>query len=160
MLGTKNIFKFLILLQILILSFVYYIEYAMDIYACKLCKYQRLPFFLNIVCLFLLIIDKKRFYYFLHILCISIVINIGIAFYHLGIERKFFSENQACVIKENAKNEAELLNQLINKQNSGCAEVKFKLFKLSLSELNFLTNIVFLLICVQIIRYEKKQKNR
>tara|TARA_B100000963_G_scaffold338142_1_gene334759 strand:+ start:673 stop:1152 length:480 start_codon:yes stop_codon:yes gene_type:complete len=159
MLNAKNIFKFLILAQILILSSVYYIEYVMDIYACKLCKYQRFPFFFNIICLFLLIVDKKRFYYFLHILCISIVINIGIAFYHLGIERKFFSENQACIVKENAKNEVDLLNQLINKQNNGCAEVKFKLFKLSLSELNFLINIVFLLICVQIIRYEKKQKN-
>ncbi len=159
MLNVQKIFKLLIIIQILILSSAYYIEYVMDIYACKLCKYQRLPFFLNIVCLFLLIIDKKRFYYFINVLCISIILNIGIAFYHLGIERKFFSENQACIAEKNAKNEMDLLNQLVKKQNNGCAEVKFKLFKLSLSELNFLTNIVFLLICIQIIRYEKKQKN-
>ncbi len=159
MLNVKNIFKFLILAQILILLSVYYIEYAMNIYACKLCKYQRLPFFLNIVCLFLLIIDKKRFYHFINVLCISIILNIGIAFYHLGIEHKLFNENQACIAKESAENEMDLLNQLTKKQNNGCVDVKFKIFKLSLSELNFLTNIVFLLICVQIIRYEKKQKN-
>ena len=52
MLSTKNIFKFLILVQILILFSVYYIEYVMNIYACKLCKYQRLPFFFNIALLF------------------------------------------------------------------------------------------------------------
>ena len=52
MLSTKNIFKFLILVQILILFSVYYIEYVMNIYACKLCKYQRLPFFFNIAFLF------------------------------------------------------------------------------------------------------------
>ncbi len=159
MLSAKNIFKFLILVQILILFSVYYIEYAMNIYACKLCKYQRLPFFFNIVLLFFLILNKNRFFYFLHVLCISVIINISIAFYHVGIEREFFKENQACISIETPTNEKELLNQLINNQKSDCKEVRFKLFKLSLSELNLIANIVFLLICVHIIRNEKKQKN-
>ena len=159
MLSTKNIFKFLLLVQILILFSVYYIEYVMNIYACKLCKYQRLPFFFNLAFLFLLIFNKDRFFYFLYVLIISVVINIGISFYHVGIERDFFKENQVCVNKENPKNEKDLLNQLINNQKSGCKEVRFKLFKLSLSELNLIANIVFLLICGHIIRYEKKQKN-
>ena len=159
MLNIKNILKFLILLQFLILFSVYYIEYIMNVYACKLCKYQRIPFFFNILCLFFLILNKKRFHSFLYILCTSIIINIAISFYHVGIERKFFEENQACVTKKNPNNENELLNQLIKKKKSNCADVKFKLFKLSLSELNFITNVVFLIICVHIIRYEKKQKN-
>ena len=155
MLNTKNIFKFLLLVQILILFSVYYIEYVMNIYACKLCKYQRLPFFFNIVLLSFLILNKNRFFYFVYVLCISIVINISIAFYHVGIEHEFFTENQVCISKQAPTNEKDLLNQLINKQK-GCKEVKFKLFKLSLSELNLIANIVFLLICVHIIRYEKK----
>ena len=159
MLNTKNIFKFLLLVQILILFSVYYIEYVMDIYACKLCKYQRLPFFFNLAFLFLLIFNKDRFFYFLYVLIISVVINIGISFYHVGIEREFFTENQICISKKNPKNEKDLLNQLINNQKNGCKEVKFKLFKLSLSELNLITNVVFLLICGHIIRHEKKQKN-
>ena len=157
--STKNIFKFLIFVQVLILCSVYYIEYAMNIYACKLCKYQRLPFFFNIVFLFFLILNKNRFFYFLHFLCISLVINIGIAFYHGGIERGFFTENQVCISKETPVNERDLLDQLIDNEKSGCKEVRFKLFKLSLSELNLIANIVFLLICVHIMRHEKKQKN-
>jgi hypothetical protein len=39
---------------------------------------------------------------------------------------------------------------------SGCSEVTFRLFGLSLSTLNFLTNIVFLILCVQILRNENK----
>tara|TARA_B100000683_G_C12175101_1_gene425991 strand:- start:13 stop:492 length:480 start_codon:yes stop_codon:yes gene_type:complete len=157
--NIKNILKFLILAQILILFSVYYIEYVMDIYACKLCKYQRLPFFLNILCLFLLILNKKRFHFFLYVLSISIIVNISISFYHVGIEREFFTENQVCIANQNAQNEKDLLNQLINDQKDSCANVRFKLFKLSLSELNLITNIVFLMICVHIIRNEKKQKN-
>ena len=156
MLSSKNIFRFLILAQVLILFSVYYIEYAMNIYACKLCKYQRLPFFFNILLLFFLILNKNRFFYFLYVLCISIVINISVAFYHVGIEREFFTENQVCISKKTPTNEKDLLDQLVNKQKSGCKEVKFKLFKLSLSELNLIANIVFLLICVHIIRNEKK----
>ena len=71
----------------------------------------------------------------------------------------FLKKNQVCISKETPKNEKDLLNQLINNQKSGCKEVKFKLFKLSLSELNLIANVVFLLICGHIIRYEKKQKN-
>lgn len=157
--NIKNILKFLILTQILILFSVYYIEYVMNIYACKLCKYQRLPFFLNILCLFFLILNKKRFYYFLYILCISIIVNISISFYHVGIERNFFTENQACTTNQSPQSEKDLLDQLTNKQNDSCANVRFKLFKLSLSELNLITNIVFLIICAHITRNEKKQKN-
>ena len=159
MLNAKNIFKFLILAQILILSSVYYIEYVMDIYACKLCKYQRLPFFFNIAFLLLLILNKNRFFYFLYVLCISLIINISIAFYHVGIEREFFKENQVCISKETPVNEKDLLDLLVNNQRNGCKEVSFKLFKLSLSELNLIVNIVFLSICAHIIRNEKKQKN-
>ena len=91
MLSAKNIFKFLILVQILILFSVYYIEYAMNIYACKLCKYQRLPFFFNIVLLFFLILNKNRFY-FLHVLCISVIINISIAFIMWGLNVNFLKK--------------------------------------------------------------------
>ena len=152
MLSTKNIFKFLIFVQVLILFSVYYIEYVMNIYACKLCKYQRFPFFFNIALLLFLILNKNRFFYFLYVLCISMVINISIAFYHVGIERDFFTENQVCISKKTPTNEKDLLDQLNNNQKSGCKEVRFKLFKLSLSELNLIANIVFLLICVHIIR--------
>ena len=155
---TKNILKFLIYTQILILFSVYYIEYVMDVYACRLCKYQRIPFFLNILLIFL-ILNKKQFYNFIYILLISITINIGIAFYHIGIERGFLADNQVCLADNSSRNEKDLLKELTNQKNRSCANVKYRLFKLSLSELNFLTNIVFLLICVQIIRNEKKYKN-
>ena len=103
MLNTKNIFKFLLFVQILILFSVYYIEYVMNIYACKLCKYQRLPFFFNIALLFLLILNKNRFFYFLYVLVISVVINIGIAFYHVGIEREFFKEKSSLYKQRNSQ---------------------------------------------------------
>lgn len=159
MLNIKILLKCLIVAQILILLIVYYIEHVMHIYACSLCKYQRVPFFVNIILLSFLILDKARFNRLFYILLVSIIINVGISFYHIGIEYKFFTESEACITKDTPENTKDLLNVLINQEKQGCSKVNFKLFNFSLSELNFLINVVFLVICVHIIRNEKKQKN-
>lgn len=79
-----------------------------------------------------------------------------ISTYHIGIEQNIFSESKICTSKDNILNKDELLKQLEKKNDAGCSKVTFKLFGLSLSTLNFFTNIVFLLLCVHILRNEKK----
>ena len=154
--NTEKILKFLLITNILIILTVYYIEYIMGIYACNLCKYQRVPVFINIFLLSILIINKKKFFKSLYILILSITVNIMISTYHIGIEQNIFSESKICTSKENILNKDELLKQLEKKNDAGCSKVTFKLFGLSLSTLNFFTNIVFLLLCVHILRNEKK----
>lgn len=156
MLKTKNIFKYLLAAHILIIIAVYYIEYILDVYACNLCKYQRLPFFLNIIALIFLIINKEKFFKFFYIFIFSVFINIGIATYHVGIEQKIFEESKVCKIDNNINNKEQLLKKLYKKNKPGCSEVTFKLLGFSLSSLNLMTNIVFLLISAHIYRNEKK----
>ena len=69
-----------------------------------------------------------------------------------------FLQKSSLYKQRNSQNEKDLLNQLINNQKSGCKEVRFKLLKLSLSELNLITNVVFLLICGHIISMKKNKK--
>jgi disulfide bond formation protein DsbB len=114
------------------------------------------PVFINIFLLSILIINKKKFFKLLYILILSITINIMISTYHIGIEQNIFSESKICTSKDNILNKDELLKQLEKKNDAGCSKVTFKLFGLSLSTLNFFTNIVFLLLCVHIFRNEKK----
>ena len=154
--NTEKILKFLLITNFLIILTVYYIEYIMGIYACNLCKYQRVPVFINIFLLSILIINKKKFFKLLYILILSITVNIMISTYHIGIEQNIFSESKICTSKDNILNKDELLKQLEKKNDAGCSKVTFKLFGLSLSTLNFFTNIVFLLLCVHILRNEKK----
>ena len=56
----------------------------------------------------------------------------------------------------NVKNKEQLLKELYKKNKPGCSEVTFKLLGFSLSSLNLMTNIVFLLISAHIYRNEKK----
>ena len=159
MFSINNTYKILFGINILILLTVYYIEYGMGVYACNLCKYQRMPFFLNLIILTFLIFDKIKFFKFLYILILSISINILISFYHVGIEQKFFSESKVCSIKKNTNNTSDLLKQLENQGMSGCSKVTFRLFGLSLSTLNLLTNLTFLIICAYILINEQRKKN-
>ncbi len=156
MFKTRKILKYLLTANILIILTVYYIEYIMGIFACNLCKYQRIPYFTNIIILIILIIDKNKFFKFFYILLISTAINITISFYHVGIEQKIFSEAKVCKVKNNVTNKEDLLKNLTNKNDAGCSKVTYKIFGLSLSTLNFFANIVFLLIYVHILRNEKK----
>ncbi len=156
MFETRKILKYLLTANILIILKVYYIEYIMGIFACNLCKYQRIPYFINIIILIILIIDKNKFFKFFYIFLISTAINITISFYHVGIEQKIFSEAKVCKVKNNVTNKEDLLKNLTNKNDAGCSKVTYKIFGLSLSTLNFFANIVFLLIYVHILRNEKK----
>ena len=85
--------------------------------------------------------------------------NILISIYHVGIEQKIFSEIEVCSIKKNTNNTSDLLKQLEKEGMSGCSKVTFRLFGLSLSTLNLLTNLSFLIICIYIFRNEQRQKN-
>ncbi len=156
MFKTQSVLKYLLTINILIILTVYYIEYVFGVYACSLCKYQRIPYFLSILILIILIINKSKFLKFFYILILSVVINIFISFYHIGIEKQVFSESKVCITKNKITKKEDLLKQLTNKNDAGCSKVTFKLFGLSLSTLNFFTNIVFLLVYVHILRNEKK----
>ena len=61
--------------------------------------------------------------------------------------------------KKNTNNTSDLLKQLKKQGMSGCSKVTFRLFGLSLSTLNLLTNLSFLIICIYIFRNEQRQKN-
>lgn len=152
----KQLLQLLLVAHILILLSVYFIEYGMNVYACKLCKYQRIPYFINILILSLLIFDFNKFKKIIYILLLSLFINLGISFYHIGVEQKIFSETKVCKITNQVKSKDDLLKQLNKSGIKGCSEVTFRIFGFSLSTLNFLTNIVFLLLCYHITRNEKK----
>ena len=156
MLKTDHLIKLLLLSSGIILLTVYYIEYIMGIYACNLCKFQRIPFFVNLVILTVLTFNKTKFIKLIYVLILSIIVNICISFYHVGIEQSFFTGTKTCKESQTPSNKEDLLKQLKKKGVSDCSKVEFTLFGLSLSTLNFVTNIVFLGICVQILRYEKK----
>jgi len=103
------IFNFTILIS------AYFIEYILKVPAWTMCIYQRIPFFLSILIIVIFFYKKIDFQKLIIILVFFSLINIGISFYHVGIEQGFFSELSTCKDEINANTTKDLLNQLKSK---------------------------------------------
>ena len=121
----------------LILISTYVIEYKLGYEPCKLCLYERVPYFVSFFLITVMLIFQKFEKITLIAIAIVFVVSTILAFYHFGIEEGFFNESLACAVGDLSKNlsKEELLEQL--KQNSiSCKNVNFQIFGLSLAAIN------------------------
>ena len=134
---NKKVLIFLLSLICIALIFAYIIEFKFDQKPCKLCLYQRIPYFLSIFLILATLFFKSYEKIILLILCLVFIASSVLAFYHFGIEQGFFSETLACVnqnLSEDLSKE-QLLEQL--KENFiSCKDVNFKILGLSLATIN------------------------
>src|SRR6056300_921273 len=143
------IFNFIILIS------AYFIEYILKVPACTMCIYQRIPYFLSILIIVIFFLKKIDFQKLIIILFLFSLINIGISFYHIGIEQGFFNEISTCKDEINASTTKDLLNQLKSKGVVSCKEVGFTIFGLSLATINFIVNTGLILFYWIILKNEK-----
>ena len=155
---TNNIFLIVILaiISLMIISALI-IQYWLGHEPCKLCLYQRIPYFLSILLIIKILFIKKYERVTLLILFLVFISSTALAFYHFGIEQGFFSEALVCATGDLSKtlSKAELLQQL--KQNSiSCKDVSFRILGLSLAAINTIFSLVLSVIFVRLfMNYEK-----
>tara|TARA_Y100000590_G_scaffold58634_1_gene62008 strand:- start:1803 stop:2300 length:498 start_codon:yes stop_codon:yes gene_type:complete len=158
---NKKVLIFLLSLICIALIFAYIIEFKFDQQPCKLCLYQRIPYFLSIFLILTTLFFKSYEKIILLILCLVFIASSVLAFYHFGIEQGFFSETLACVnqnLSEDLSKE-QLLEQL--KENFiSCKDVNFKIFGFSLAAINIifslLLSIMFLFLYKRCKKINKK----
>ena len=146
------LFSIVSLLVLSILS-AYIIEYSLGHKPCKLCLYQRYPYFISIILILNILIIKK--YIKLSLLIVALVSLLGsiIAFYHFGIEQGFFNESLVCEIKNLDPNlsKEDILKQMSENLIS-CKTVTFRLFGLSLASINTIFSFVLFVIFLKLYR--------
>ena len=135
---NENIYFYFILFIIsTVLLAAFIIEHGLGYQPCKLCVYERIPYFLSIFLLLEIIFLKKNIKITLLLLLITFVISTVLALYHLGIEQGLITESFACKseISSQSLSKEQLLETL--KQNiKSCKDVDFKLFGFSLASIN------------------------
>ena len=143
--NKKILFTLLIFISFILVS-AFIIEHKLGHQPCKLCLYERIPYFLSVLLIikifFIRIYERET----LLILSLVFIISTCLAFYHLGIEQGFFKETLACTagnLSENITKE-ELLEQL-NQNIISCKDVSFRIFGFSLAAIN---TICSLILCV------------
>tara|TARA_B000000557_G_C20772751_1_gene442661 strand:- start:742 stop:1176 length:435 start_codon:yes stop_codon:yes gene_type:complete len=136
----------------------YFIEYGLGHKPCKLCLYQRLPYFFSIVLILNILLIRKYEKFSLLILSLIMLVGSSLAFYHYGIEQGFFNESFICEDSNlvNEMNKEEILSQLRENVIS-CKDVTFTLLGFSLASIN--TIFSFLLSCIFIMLFRKYESN-
>ena len=154
----NNIFL-IVILTIISLTIIsaFIIQYWLGHEPCKLCLYERIPYFLSVLLIAKILFIKKYEKITLLILFLVFMSSTALAFYHFGIEQGFFSESLACTVGDLSKtlSKKELLQQL--EQNSiGCKDVSFRMLGLSLAAINTIFSLVLSVIFLRLfMNYEK-----
>tara|TARA_B100000214_G_scaffold367774_1_gene338364 strand:- start:380 stop:862 length:483 start_codon:yes stop_codon:yes gene_type:complete len=148
----------LLLLALSVFS-AYIVEYGLGHKPCKLCLYQRYPYYISIFLIFNIIIIKK--YIKLSLLILSLVSLIGsfVAFYHFGIEQGFFNESLVCNVQNLDQNfsKEDILKQL-SENTISCKTVTFRVFGLSLATINTIFSFVLFGIFLRLFKNYGKNK--
>ena len=155
---SNNIFLIVILaiISLTIISALI-IQYWLGHDPCKLCLYERIPYFLSMLLIIKIIFIKKYERVILLILFLVFMSSTALAFYHFGIEQGFFSESLACTTGDLSKtlSKEELLEQL--KQNRiSCKDVSFRILGFSLAAINTIFSLILSVIFIMLfLNYEK-----
>ena len=149
---TNNIFLIVIFAVIsLTITSALIIQYWLGHEPCKLCLYQRIPYFLAILLLIKIFFFKKYAKITLLILSLIFIGSTALAFYHFGIEQGFFNESLACTAPDLSKTlSKEQLMELLKQNSVSCKDVSFKILGLSLAAINTIFSLVLSVIFIKL----------
>ena len=151
----KTIFIF----SAIALSSAFFIEYILGHQPCNLCILERIPYGLSLVLISTIFILRKNEKFFILLLIITFIFSLAISFYHYGIEQGFFEESAVCGVKDFTENitKEDILKQLSEKTVS-CKDVTFRILGLSLTSINIVLSIIFIITLTKI--YNNYEKNK
>ena len=149
---SNNIFLIIIfaVISLAIISALI-IQYWLDHEPCKLCLYQRIPYFLAILLIIKIFFFKKYDKITLLILSLIFIGSSALAFYHFGIEQGFFNESLACTTPDVSKTlSKEQLMELLKQNSVSCKDVSFKILGLSLATINTIFSLFLSVIFIKL----------
>ncbi len=151
--------KTIFLFSVFALSAAFFIEYILGHQPCNLCILERIPYGLSLVLISTIFILRKNEKFFILLLIITFIFSLAISFYHYGIEQGFFEESAVCGVKDFTENitKEDLLKQLSEKTVS-CKDVTFRILGLSLTSINVVLSIIFIITLTKI--YNNYEKNK
>ena len=158
-LKTEFYLNIILLLCFIALISAYFIEHILGHQPCNLCLIERVPYGISIILIILILVLRKNQKFLVLLLILTFVFSLVISIYHFGIEKEFFQESAICNAKDLNENitKEDLLEQL-NKIVVSCKDVTFKIFGLSLTSINIVISLLFIIVLTKIYtRYEKNK---
>ena len=154
--NKKILFSILVFTSLVLVS-AFIIEHQLGHEPCKLCLYERIPYFLSMLLIIKILFIKKYERVTLFILFLIFISSTTLAFYHFGIEEGFFNESLACTTGDLSKTlSKEELLELLKQHSISCKDVSFRILGLSLAAINTIFSLVLSVIFIRLfMNYEK-----
>ena len=152
--------KIIFLFSLTALISAYFIEYVLGYQPCNLCLIERIPYGLSIILITTTFIFKKSKKFIVLLLILTFIFSLSISVYHYGIEQGFFQESAVCKVQNFTETitKEDLLKQL-NKRIISCKDVTFRIFGLSLTSINIMISLLFIISLSKVfIIYEKNKQ--
>tara|TARA_B100000941_G_scaffold287083_1_gene261678 strand:- start:811 stop:1296 length:486 start_codon:yes stop_codon:yes gene_type:complete len=149
--------KIILLICFVALISAYFIEYVLGHRPCNLCLIERIPYGLSIILIIIMLVLRKNQKFLVLLLIITFIFSLTISFYHYGIEQGFFQESSVCGLSgfNGGITKEDVLKQL-NEKTISCKDVTFRIFGLSLTSINIVINLIFIITLLKIfIKHEK-----
>ena len=149
--------KIIFIFSFIALISAFFIEYILGHQPCNLCLIERIPYGLSIMIIMAIFLIRKNQKFLVMLLILTFIFSFAISFYHFGIEQGFFQESSVCGVKSLTESitKEDLLKQLSEKTIS-CKDVTFRIFGLSLTSINIVINLLFIVTLFKIFKkYEK-----
>ena len=148
--NKKFLFSILIFIFFVLIS-AFVIEHGLGHQACKLCFYERIPYFLSILLILKIFFAKGNEKIIFLLLSIIFIVSSILAFYHFGIEQGFFKESIACTAKNLSETltKDEILEQL-SQNIISCKDITFTIFGFSLASINTIFSITLSAIFIRL----------
>jgi len=150
--NNKFLFTILIFISLVLVS-AYIIEHKLGHQPCKLCLYDRVPYFLSILLITKILVTKGYEKITLLLLCLVFFVGSILAFYHFGIEQGIFEESFSCFsgnLSESLSKE-QILEEL-NQNAISCKNVSFKILGFSLAAINTILSLILTAVFVKFYR--------
>ncbi len=156
---AKFYLKIIFLFSFIALISAFFIEHVLGHQPCNLCLIERIPYGLTIIIITVIFLIKKNQKFLILLLILTFIFSFAISFYHFGIEQGFFEESFVCGVKSLTESitKEDLLKELSEKTIS-CKDVTFKVFGLSLTSINIVISLLFIISLLKIFREYEKNK--
>ena len=158
-LKPETYLKIIFVFSFIALISAFFIDHFLGYKPCNLCLIERIPYGLSIILIITIFVIKKNEKFIVLLLILTFVFSLAISIYHFGIEQGFFQESAVCNVKNFSENvtKEDLLKQL-NARIISCKDVTFRIFGLSLTSINIVISLFFVLILSKIFKtYEEKK---
>ncbi len=156
---AKSYLKIIFLFSLIALISAFFIENVLGHQPCNLCLIERIPYGLSIMIIMAIFLIKKNQKFLILLLILTFIFSLAISFYHFGIEQGFFEESFVCGVKSfNESISKEDILKELNEKTISCKDVTFRIFGLSLTSINIVINLLFIITLLKI--FNKYEKNK